>query len=118
MACNEYITTVPNFYVIEVKFLDVDLVTYFLKIMAISEVVSVVLSGPATILALNEVMSRKKNLHETIFPMELLGNSEYTPQVGRYSPPSCVSVQGILLVCIKSLPVPMQFCLSWQARYT
>lgn len=57
---------VGNLYVIEVKFLDVNLLTYFSEIMAISEDVGrllgdVVFSGPATVLPLNRLLSREKS---------------------------------------------------------
>jgi len=56
---------VVNSYVIQVKFLNTDLVSYFSESMAISEAVSVVLSGTAVVLALNGSLSRKKKTKQT-----------------------------------------------------
>lgn len=100
------------------KFLDVNLVTYFSKIMAISEVVSVVLSGPAIVLAFKKLLCRKKSTLNQFF-IELLRNfTEYTdssPQVGRSSSLSCVFVKGILLSPYKEQPTCTHAVLSFLA---
>lgn len=60
----------------------------------------------------------EQNLCETIFLVELPGNFEYidcSPQVGRNSSPSCVSVQGILLSPHQEQPTCTHAVLSFLA---